>query len=98
MSSEKLASGTAHGVLLTSCFIFFLIVCKLYLDQYIDIRKLEELWKNKRCKLQEQQLKLETMQEEVAFLGTLKGVEKIAREKLKYIKRDEVIIVPVGRN
>ncbi len=30
--------------------------------------------------------------EEVRFLRTLEGVERLARERLKYIKRDEVVI------
>ncbi len=94
----RTANSTSHGLVLTACFVLFLIVCKLYLNQYIEIRKLEERHRQKQQELRAEKQKLEKMVDEVAFLGTLEGVEKIAREKLKYIKRDEVIIVPVDSN
>ena len=94
----RTSNSTSHGLVLTACFVLFLIVCKLYLNQYIEIRKLEERLRKKQLELSAEKLKLDKMVSEVGFLGTLEGVEKIAREKLKYIKRDEVIIVPVGNN
>lgn len=39
--------------------------------------------------------KINKLANEVEFIASLSGIEKMAREKLKYIKEGEVIIVPV---
>jgi cell division protein FtsB len=84
-----------HGSLLVGCLGVFLVVCKLYLDQYAEIRRLEERREARLAELNAAREGLEHLEREVAFLGTLGGVEKLAREKLKYINRDEVIVLPV---
>jgi cell division protein FtsB len=40
---------------------------------------------------------VDNLTSEVEFIASLDGIEKMAREKLKYIKEGEVIIVPAGR-
>lgn len=92
-----LRKALIHGAVLMVCFALFLVVCKLYLDQYIEIRRLEERKQRRIRELVEQRSTLDAAEREVAFLGTLKGVEKLARERLKYIRHDEVIIVPIER-
>lgn len=92
-----LGATLTHGAVLMVCFALFLVVCKLYLDQYIEIRRLEERKQRRIRELVEQRSTLDAAEREVAFLGTLKGVEKLARERLKYIRHDEVIIVPIER-
>lgn len=92
---EKLSSSVNHSLVLGLCFLLFLVVCKLYLEQYIEIRRLEEQKVSIEIQLKKEEEELEHMKKRVAFLGTLEGIEKIARERLKYIKEEEVIVVPI---
>jgi len=92
---RALGGNMMHGLLLMTCLGLFLVVCKLYLDQYIEIRRLEERRVSRAQELQKRKVLLDSLEHEVEFIGTLEGVEKMAREKLKYIKTDEVIILPV---
>ena len=80
---RPLRTNAMHGVLLLACLVFFLVVCKMYLDQYIEIRRLEEKKAQKARELSQRRSLVATLEREVQFLG------------LKYIKPDEVIILPV---
>jgi len=88
---------TSHWLALIFCFIVFLGVCKLYLDKYIEIRKLEERLAERKVELVTITNQVDDLSAEVEFIASLDGIEKMAREKLKYIKEGEVIIVPGGR-
>ncbi len=88
---------TSHWLALTFCFFIFLGVCRLYLDKYIEIRKLEEKLEERKVELVTISNKVDDLSGEVEFIASLDGIEKMAREKLKYIKEGEVIIVPAGR-
>ena len=55
---------------------------------------------SKRSHFAEQKMKtaksqFEELSEEVEYLETLEGVERLARDKLRYIRPDEVILVPL---
>ena len=96
LARERSGGQASHAMILVMCFVLFLVVCKLYLAQYIEIRRLDERLSDVRRSLASEEQLLERTKKDVAFLATLDGVEKLAREKLKYIKKGEVIIVPVG--
>jgi len=87
--------ATSHWFALTICFFVFLGVSRLYLDKYIEIRKLEEKLAGKQNEVVAIDHKINKLANEVEFIASLSGIEKMAREKLKYIKEGEVIIVPV---
>jgi cell division protein FtsB len=68
---------------------------KLYIDQYIEIRRLGREVEVARTHFEETQREHEKLAEEVEYLETLEGVERLARDKLRYIRPDEVILVPL---
>lgn len=88
---------TSHWIALLFCLFIFLGVCKLYLDKYIEIRKLEEKLVERKVELVTISNDVDNLSSEVEFIASLDGIEKMAREKLKYIKEGEVIIVPAGK-
>lgn len=84
--------------LYTSLFVVFVLcITKLYLDQYIEIRRLRQRRGEVAAVLAEVQARHDRIAEEVEYLETLDGVERLARDKLRYIRPDEVILVPLRR-
>ena len=92
--SETDNKRTGHWMILVFCFCIFLVVCKLYLNKYIEIRKLEERLVEKKVELVKITNDVDNLKKEIKFIASLSGIEKMAREKLKYIKDGEIIIVP----
>ena len=88
---------TSHWIALTLCVVVFLGVCNLYLVKYTEIRKLEEKLAERKVELVTITNEVDNLSDEVEFIASLDGIEKMAREKLKYIKEGEVIIVPTGK-
>lgn len=94
-SVAPISSGIFQFVFITGCIILFVLISKLYLDQYLEIRKLEQRLEQERSKVTESQQEIVRLTHELEFLRTDEGTEKIAREKLKMVKPEEIIIVPV---
>ena len=90
-----LSSGLFQFLFITGCIILFVLISKLYLDQYIEIRKMEQHLQQEKVKLIEANRERERLTRELSFLRTDDGIEKVAREKLRMVRPDEVIIVPV---
>lgn len=90
-----ISSGVFQFLFITGCIILFVLISKLYLDQYIEIRKLEAKLEQDRTKVAESEVEIQRLTRELEFLRTDEGIEKVAREKLKMVKPDEVVVVPV---
>lgn len=75
--------------------VFGVLLAKLYLDQYIQIRRLQERRIRVEANTAAVRLEHEKLAEEVEYLETLEGVERLARDKLRYIRPDEVILIPL---
>ncbi|MBI4872919.1 MAG: septum formation initiator family protein [Candidatus Riflebacteria bacterium] len=91
-----ISSGVFQFLFITGCIVLFVLISKLYLDQYIEIRKLEQKLEQEKARVVEAGQEIDRLTQELEFLKTDEGVEKVAREKLKMVKPDEVIIVPVN--
>lgn len=84
------------STLYTAAIVAFgICLAKLYLDQYLEIRHLRSV----RAQAERQMLSVkdqhDALAEEVEYLETVEGVERLARDKLRYIRPDEVILVPL---
>ena len=75
--------------------VFSICLAKLYIDQYIEIRALSKRRDRAEAELAATRSRFEAITEEVEYLETLEGVERLARDKLRYIRPDEVILVPL---
>jgi len=83
------------SMLYTAAIVAFgICLAKLYLDQYVEIRRLRSVRATAARERQEVQGRHDRLAEEVEYLETLEGVERLARDKLRYIRREEVILVP----
>lgn len=91
-----ISSGVFQFLFITGCIVLFVLISKLYLDQYIEIRKLEQKLEQERAKVVEAQDEIERLTRELEFMKTDEGTEKVAREKLRMVKPDEVIVIPVN--
>lgn len=96
-NEASLAQGHAlrQWVFLVSAIAAFLFLLHLYVRQFVEIKRLERNRDEVSATLKREQARMAKVGEEVRFLRTLEGVERLARERLKYIKRDEVVIKPV---
>lgn len=94
---EKLAQGQTlrQWAFLVAAIGAFLFLLHLYVRQFVEIKQLERRRDEVQATLKREQARMAKVGEEVRFLRTLEGVERLARERLKYIKRDEVVIKPV---
>ncbi len=90
-----LSSGLFQFLFITGCIVLFVLVSKLYLDQYLEIRELDQQLDRERARVEDAEREKDRLAAELRFLRTPDGTEKIAREKLKMVRPDEVIIVPV---
>jgi cell division protein DivIC len=90
-----ISSGVFQFLFITGCIVLFVLISKLYLDQYIEIRKLEQKLEQEKARVGEAEHEIQRLSRELEYLRTDDGTEKVAREKLKMVRPDEVIIVPV---
>ncbi len=75
--------------------VFAICLAKLYIDQYIEIRALAKTRDKAERSLAATRARHAALTEEVEYLETLEGVERLARDKLRYIRPDEVILIPL---
>lgn len=75
--------------------VFAICLAKLYIDQYIEIRALTRRRDQAEAELAVTRRRYQALTEEVEYLETLEGVERLARDKLRYIRPDEVILIPL---
>ncbi len=87
--------GVLSGLSTVVVVAFGICLSKLYLDQYIEIRRLKARRTEVEAQARDTRVRWEKLAEEVEYLETLEGVERLARDKLRYIRPDEVILVPL---
>ena len=87
--------GWISTVTMSLGVVFAICLAKLYIDQYIEIRALTKRRDRAEAELTATRKRHEALTEEVEYLETLEGVERLARDKLRYIRPDEVILVPL---
>lgn len=92
---EEGRRGWVSNVYLVAVVVFSICLVKLYIDQYIEIRRLGREVGVARAELERTRREHEKLAEEVEYLETLEGVERLARDKLRYIRSDEVILIPL---
>ncbi len=93
-SGEKKSSWLS-SITMVFGVIFSICLAKLYIDQYIQIRALGKHRNRSEQELASTKAEYDRISEEVEYLETLEGVERLARDKLRYIRPDEVILVPL---
>lgn len=74
-------------------FAFFMFVSQIYLEKHQQILKHKEEIADLSKELSELQLKNESLYRRIEELKTTVGQEKIAREKLHWIKPGEKVVV-----
>jgi cell division protein FtsB len=84
--------GWLSNVYLIVVVVFSICLVKLYIDQYIEIRRLGREVEVARVVYEKTRKEQERLTEEVEYLETLEGVERLARDKLRYIRPDEVML------
>jgi cell division protein FtsB len=94
-SSPPRPRGWISTVTMSLGVVFSICLAKLYIDQYIEIRALTKRRDRAEAELADTRKRYEAITEEVEYLETLEGVERLARDKLRYIRPDEVILVPL---
>src|SRR2546423_3832656 len=75
-----ISSGVFQFLFITGCIVLFVLISKLYLDQYIEIRKLEQKLEQEKARVSEGQQEINRLSRELEFLRTDDGTEKVARE------------------
>lgn len=70
------------------------VLAGFYIEQYREIRTLSELEKEGLARREAAEERYRKLLEEVEYYETLEGAEKLARDKLRFISPDEVILIP----
>ncbi|MFC1744517.1 septum formation initiator family protein [Candidatus Riflebacteria bacterium] len=76
-------------------FICCFFLSTVYLKRYFSIYELKKKKNNLKLKLEELKLENRKLVEKVRKLGTLEGVEYLARNRLGLVKPGEIIIRPI---
>jgi cell division protein FtsB len=75
--------------------LLFVVVSKLYMDGFQEIKRLETKHEAEQKRYTETQQTLARLENEIHLLKTDEGVEMVARDKLRFIRPDEVVVVPM---
>jgi len=79
----------------TALALLFVVISKLYMDGFLEIHRLEARLASEVAALEQQKTELKHLDEEIALLKTDEGVEMVARDKLRFIRPDEVVVMPL---
>lgn len=79
----------------TALAMLFVVLSKLYMDGFLEIRRQESRLAAEIHTLEESKLQLKRLDDEIALLKTDEGVEMMARDKLRFIRPDEVVVMPL---
>lgn len=71
-----------------------LLISKLYFDQYLELKKLHAKHEVERTKNTEYRQHIGALQSECRLAQTTQGIEIMARERLKFIHPDEIMVIP----
>jgi cell division protein FtsB len=94
-TEESRGRGFLSMLYSAAAIVFVVCLVKLYIEQYIEIDRLMKRSVVAQQEMETAKSRYEEVAEEVEYLETLEGVERLARDKLRYIRPDEVILVPL---
>ena len=75
--------------------LLFVVISKLYMDGYAEIKRLESRFDAEKKRYSESLATNQRLESEINLLKTDEGVEMVARDKLRFIRPDEVVILPL---
>ncbi|MGB5823079.1 MAG: septum formation initiator family protein [Proteocatella sp.] len=82
------------------CLLVVIIIAILYPaayigNQFVTLAKFESEIKNLKSELEETKARSKSIQEEIDGAKSNEFIEKMAREKLKMVKKDEIVYVKI---
>lgn len=75
--------------------LLFVVISKLYMDGFLEIQRLESRLTGEIKALEDSKQQIRNLDDEIALLKTDEGVEMVARDKLRFIRPDEVVVMPL---
>ncbi len=79
-------------LLFLALFSIFMVVSEVYVENYREIERQKNGLKSLKLELEDIQAENSKLRQSIEELKTSKGQEKIARQKLKLIMPDELIV------
>ena len=79
----------------TALALLFVVISKLYMDGFLEIHRMEARLAGEEKTLEDNRVLLKRLDDEIALLKTDEGVEMVARDKLRFIRPDEVVVMPL---
>jgi len=77
--------------------LVFVLVSKLYFDQYLEIRRVYSKLEAEQARQNQFTDQIDGLKTRIELLKTDDGVELIAREKLRLVKSDEVLVIAIEK-
>jgi cell division protein FtsB len=91
---EERRIAPIYQVLFATCLILLVgVIVKLYMDGHQEISRLEDRRAAEQRHLTEAKATVVRLDGEIQLLKTDEGVEIAARDKLRFIRPDEVVII-----
>lgn len=94
-SEARSANPLFQVVFVLVVILLFVVISKLYLDGHMEIKRLEASLQAEEQKQVDLETTAKTLDSEIRLLRTDEGVEMVARDKLRFIRPDEVVVVPL---
>src|SRR5437879_3928427 len=94
-SEDKGVAPIYQAAFISALSLLFVVVSKLYMDGFQEIKRLEAKRETEHKRSAEAQATLARLDAEIKLLKTDEGVEMVARDKLRFIRPDEVVVVPM---
>ena len=92
---ESRVSPIYQLVFVLALSLLFVVLSKLYMDGYAEIQRLESRLDAEKKRYAEGLGTNQRLESEISLLKTDEGVEMVARDKLRFIRPDEVVILPL---
>jgi cell division protein FtsB len=94
-AEEAKVSPIYQLAFVTALVLLFVVIAKLYMDGYLEIKRLEAKLAAEVQGLTEAKALYKRLEDEIALLKTDEGMEMVARDKLRFIRPDEVVVMPL---
>lgn len=94
-TQESGVSPVYQAVLVVAVLLLLAVVSKLFIEGYMEIARLEAKREGEKKRSREYTATLSKMESEIRLLKTDEGVEMVARDKLRFVRPDEVVIMPL---
>ena len=95
--AERGVSPVYQTAFIVALLLLFVVVSKLYMDGYMEIAKLGAKRDAERKRYEENLATLAKLEGEIRLLKTDEGVEMVARDKLRFVRPDEVVVMPLAK-